>query len=211
MSKRDWQKADFWDTRFREGTPRWDIGMPSPTLVELERTAELLPGSAVLVPGCGHGHDAIHFAKLGYEVSAVDWSNTAVDDLRVRARRADVPMELLRSDFFEIPAAWHETFDVWVEHTFFCAIDPSQREAYVEQVLNLLKPRGRFLGALFLTEEEVPSLSINHPEEGQPFWSTPAEIERLFSPHFEIIKLERSPLAPGNRAEFEWVAHFARK
>lgn len=58
---------------------------PNPSLVQL--TADLQPGRA-LDAGCGHGAEAVWLAGRGWHVTAVDFSATALDFGRARARAA---------------------------------------------------------------------------------------------------------------------------
>jgi thiopurine S-methyltransferase len=62
---------------------------------------------------------------------------------------------LIHADFFE-----HEgQYDLILEHTFFCALDPAYRQRYVSQMAALLKPGGKLVGLLFdfpLTEKGPP-------------------------------------------------------
>jgi methyl halide transferase len=67
-----------------------------------------------------------------------------------------------------------------LEHTCFCAIDPTLRPKYVELVSTLLQPNGKLLG-LFFTH--------NRPG-GPPFGSTTKEIRELFAERFEFLSLE---------------------
>ena len=191
------------------------MGEASWTIVELEKTAELLPGSSVLIPGCGLGEDAFYFSRLGYNVSAVDWAHTAVDDLRMRARRVQLSIEALCCSYWDIPENWYGTFDVFVEQTFFCVLEPEERFRYVQQVLNLIKPKGHFLGAFFVTED--PKKKSLRTEGAPPFWITETELRTLFDPHFHIVKLKDNFKAHPHRLELtggnggEWMAHFIRK
>src|SRR5574339_854186 len=55
---------------------------PNPLLVQL--TADLEPGRA-LDTGCGHGAEAVWLAERGWQVTAVDFSATALDFGRARS------------------------------------------------------------------------------------------------------------------------------
>lgn len=85
-----------------------------------------------------------------------------------------------RKDFFELPAlsALQESFDLLLEYTFFCAIDPSLRPQYVEAAAKLLKPGGYLVGLFFPTSTE---------QAGPPFLVTKSEVEELFAPRFELV------------------------
>lgn len=207
-----WTERRFWEDRFIEGETPWELGGASPTVADLERRADLSSSSTVIVPGCGSGEDAIYFARMGYEVSAVDWASAAVNHLRAKARRQGLAVEALCSSVWEIPESWHGTFDVWVEHTFFCAIDPADREQYRDQVLKLLKPNGILIGAFFITKD--PKARRVFPQnggEGPPFWTTEAELRRLFEPHFEFAHLAVSPRTHPERKGLEWGAILRRR
>jgi SAM-dependent methyltransferase len=70
----------FWDNLYdarRAGGER-----PNPLLVE---TVEALTAGAALDLGCGAGGDTIWLARQGWDVTAVDISGTAVDQVRKRA------------------------------------------------------------------------------------------------------------------------------
>jgi thioredoxin reductase/SAM-dependent methyltransferase len=64
----------FWET-FYQRTGRVWSGKPNPVLVDLAST---LPPGRALDLGCGEGADAIWLAGLGWQVTAVDVSDTAL-------------------------------------------------------------------------------------------------------------------------------------
>lgn len=205
-----WKEREFWDSRFQLGDTPWDTGLPSQTIVALSLLPEFPKEGTVLIPGCGNGHEALYFSSKRYEVSAVDWSATATNELRLQARRKNLAVEVLQSDFFFIPESWRLTFDVVVEHTFFCAIDPEDRARYVNQILELLKPGGHFIGTFFITQK-IDQISVFSDSTEPPFWSTTEEIHQLFSPHFEILRLEVSPHTEKRWEGLQWLAHFKRR
>lgn len=173
--------AEFWERRWQKQQTGWDIGQASPPLM---RYAEplLKENPRILIPGAGRAYEAIALHQLGFtQVYVCDWADSAFDHLRQTA--PDFPEEhLLVSDFFELPVS--EEFDLILEQTFFCAIDPSLRPRYVEKTHSMLKPGGRIAGVLFARPFSF---------EGPPFGGTKAEYETLFSSHFTILKLDISP------------------
>ena len=72
-------------------------------------------------------------------------------------------------------------FDLIIEQTLFCAINPNQREKYVKQINRILKKGGKLVGLLFNREFE----------SGPPFGGNVEEYQNTFSPYFE--KIEISP------------------
>jgi SAM-dependent methyltransferase len=131
----------------------------------------------ILIPGAGRAYEAIYLHRKGFKhVVVCDWVSEAFDVLRQEA--PDFPVENLRClDFFKLEG----TFDLILEQTFFCAILPSLREDYVLKVENLIRQQGSLAGLLF-----------SHPFEkaGPPFGGTENEYRKLFSPKFEIIRME---------------------
>ncbi|WP_412783757.1 hypothetical protein, partial [Aeromonas sanarellii] len=62
---------------------------------------------------------------------------------------------LIENDFFELD----DKFDLILEQTFFCALDPELRNQYATKMYNLLNTNGKIAGLLFnfpLTNEGPP-------------------------------------------------------
>ncbi len=138
----------MWAQRYAEGTTGWDLGGPAPALVSLLATIEDKP-LRVLIPGCGFAHDAIAWARAGHDALGVDYAEAAVVGARANAERQGVAIEVQQADFFDLPAELDGTFDAVWEQTCYCAIHPSQRDAYVEVCARLLKPGARYYGILW--------------------------------------------------------------
>ncbi len=184
--------ADAWERRYQEGTTRWDLGQPAPPFVHLlQSDAAPSPGTAVVL-GAGRGHEARLLAHSGFDVTAVDFAPSAVEAMAQTAKAERIPLRPLQRNIFDLVPEFQGHFDYGVEHTCFCAIDPAQREAYVELVARLLKPRGELL-ALFFTHGRPG---------GPPYGTSPEEICRLFEPYFVVETL--APAAhsmPSRRGE----------
>ncbi|MDF0529867.1 class I SAM-dependent methyltransferase [Tsukamurella sp. 8F] len=73
-----------WDDRYRSTDLVW-AEPPTPWVVE--QTTVLPPGRALDV-GTGEGHDAIHLATRGWDVTALDFSRVGLDKAATAASRA---------------------------------------------------------------------------------------------------------------------------
>jgi SAM-dependent methyltransferase len=181
MSNQDNLVAEAWDERYRKASTPWDIGEPAPPFVDfLARPDAPVPGRTI-VPGSGRGHDALYFARHGFEVLGVDIAPTAVNVANERAQSEGLSAKAIfeERDLLAMPPEFDGTFDYVVEHTCFCAIDPSLRPAYVQAVHRLLKPGGLLIAIFFA-----------HPRDGGPPFRTDAsEVRTLFSPYFQIEEL----------------------
>ena len=165
-----------WEQMYQEGDTHWDKGEASPCLLEwLEKGTDLQ--GRVLVPGCGFGHDVRAWAEAGFSVTGMDISPTAINGAKAFPDNMDKDVTFVLEDFFQ-PVGIIEPFDIVFEHTFFCAINPDQRDAYVEQLLKWLKPGGHFLAIHYFLPKD---------EEGPPFGTDRDEIRSRFSPYLTLI------------------------
>jgi SAM-dependent methyltransferase len=145
----------------------------------MEGTSAPEPGK-VIVLGSGRGNDAIFFAQQGFDVTAVDFSPVAVEEARKAAEAAGVDVDFIQGDIFALDSSLHYSFDYVVEHTCFAAIPVVMKREYVQVVRTLLKPDGLYIGIFF----------AHGRQGGPPFTTSADEVRELFSPYFQIEKLE---------------------
>ena len=177
--------ADYWTERYEGGTTGWDIGAPSPQLMEI--ALKFPKDSRILIPGGGNGHEAEALWGLGYaNVFLCDFSELPLANFRERVNGFP-ENQLLHQDFFEL----HGSYDLVLEQTFFCALDPSLREDYMSQMSRLLVRGGVLSGLLF-----------NFPltEDGPPFGGSEQEYRERFEPYFRLDVLRESVLSIPPRA-----------
>jgi hypothetical protein len=130
-------------------------------------------------------------------VTGIDIAPSAVEGARKFPRAGREEYEV--ADLFALPPRLRGSFDwVW-EHTCFCAIDPSQRVAYVEAVASALVPRGQLLAAFYLDPGN------DHPDEGPPFEVSVAELDRLFLSRFTLVREWLPARAYPGREGREWM------
>jgi SAM-dependent methyltransferase len=194
-----------WEARYQAGDMPWEKGSAAPPLLELlEKTERAFWGDgAVLVPGCGFGHDARALAAAGLQVQGVDLSPTAV-----AKAKAFMPVgkEIYQLGNFLDPD-WQSERDIssiW-EHTCLCAINPSQRPAYVAAAARILPPGGILAGVFFLNPFDA-----GEDRTGPPFGATLEELESLFSPWFEKVDGWVPQQAYPGRESREWIGIFRR-
>lgn len=167
---------EFWDQKWRNHQTGWDMGHASPPIAEYARQLTN-KDLRILIPGCGNAYEAQFLLEQGFhDVTLVDFSDTAVKILQKRFKNQK-EIKILRQDFFKLKG----NFDLVLEQAFFCAQDPTLRAAYVHQMVQLLRTNGRLVGVLFNKEFE---------KQGPPFGGTKEEYLKLFSPYFEIEKME---------------------
>ena len=169
---------EFWDERYKKHETGWDLGEISRPLQAYFDGLENQQ-LRILIPGCGRGYEAEYLWRKGFEhVHVLDWSHLALADFQTRV--PDFPSKNLHvGDFFS-----HQgEYELMVEQTFFCALDPVLRQDYARHVHGLIKPGGHLMGLLF-----------NDPlnDDRHPFGGNQAEYQALLEPYFRIIHLDEA-------------------
>lgn len=184
--------ADYWESRYQNKTTGWDIGYVStPIKNYLDRIQN--KDVKILIPGAGRAYEAEYAFHLGFEnVFVVDFAQSALDDLKLRVPEfAD--NQLIASDFFDVEGE----YDVIIEQTFFCALDPLLREKYAEKMRSLLKAGGKLVGLLF---------NDDFQQKGPPFGGSLQEYQVLFEKHFsEVIFKEATDSIDARKSRELWM------
>lgn len=176
MQQENQLDQSFWNNRWENQQTGWDIGMASPAITNymLQYPNK---NAAILIPGCGNAHEAEWLLQNGFSnITLIDIAPKAVELLQKRyAKHPEI--KVILGDFFDHLGQ----YDLMIEQTFFCAIDPNLRVQYVTHTSALLKPTGKIIGVLFNTDFE---------KAGPPFGGNIAEYNALFEAGFTIKKME---------------------
>lgn len=182
-----------------------------------------------LVPGCGGGYDLLtlqshHTAILQNDSSesvivGLDMSATALKSAERTVKGANdgsTRLELRCGDFFDDPSKWDAVysskdrgesvsqFDFIFDYTFFCALPPTLRPNWGEQMAKLLDPdTGRLLTLMFpiLPEAEM---------QGPPYPVSIKDYAQVLEPHGITMDGDpfESPLSVPSRAGKEMVCYW---
>lgn len=161
---KDVNSADKWEKDYLRGSDGWDLGGPNPVFLNLLESGQIPPGEMIVVCS-GRGHDAREFARHGFQVTAVDFSPSAVQEME-RLNDSDTPVEILQQDLFTLPSKFDEAFDYMLEYTCYCAIDPPRRAEFADLAERLLKPGGLYISLAFPTSQRSggPPFAVSVPE-----------------------------------------------
>lgn len=113
--------------------------------------------------GCGEGRDAIHFARLGFDVVGLDWSEAGLAKARDYAREAGVAIETIRAD-----VAVHrlETdFDVIFSNGTLQYLPPEARAGCFENYKAHTTPGGLHVLSAFVEKPFIPPAPDSEPGE----------------------------------------------
>jgi methyl halide transferase len=167
----------YWNQRYEQGNTGWNIGTVSTPLKSyFDQLSQ--KNLSILIPGGGNGHEAEYLLSLGFtNISILDIAPKALAALEERFKtHIGKTLHLIHADFFD-----HQgQYDLIIEQTFFCALNPKLREKYVQQMFLLLKDQGKLAGLLFDT----------HFPDGPPFGGNRKDYQPLFETHFSIKTLE---------------------
>lgn len=163
---------DFWNNQYIAQSTGWDLGQISPPLKAYIDQIED-KSLKILIPGCGNSYEAEYLLQKGFtNVNVIDIAPELVDRLKAKFK-FNAHITIILGDFFEHDAE----YDLIIEQTFFCALDPSLRKKYVEKMANLLKNGGKIAGLLFSRIFELA---------GPPFGGTIEEYQELFKEKFDF-------------------------
>jgi hypothetical protein len=177
----------FWENRYSSGATGWDIGHAAPALTTYAKQLKS-KNIAILVPGAGRGHEVAYLWNNGFKnITVVDIASQPLS--AIQEQLPDFPKEnLIQTDFFEWMGG---PFDLIFEHTFFCALLPELRSAYVKKMSELLTLNGKLVGLLF----DFPLTDF-----GPPFGGCTVEYLSLFSDKFSVRTLEQATNSIAPRA-----------
>ncbi|MFI5204175.1 MAG: SAM-dependent methyltransferase [Flavobacteriales bacterium] len=187
----------YWTNRWKTEDTGWDLGAPSTPMENYIRQLRNKK-TKILIPGAGNAYEGLLLHELGF-------SNTFILDIspeplrEIAAKHKEIPSSrLLLDDFFKL----NDTFDLILEQTFFCAIDPSLRREYFEKCHSLLNPGRKLAGVLF-----NDAFNADHP----PFGGYANEYKPLFEDLFTVHVYEPCYNSIKPRMGREWFMILIKK
>jgi SAM-dependent methyltransferase len=188
--------SGFWDDCYLNNETGWDMHHVSPPLkgyIDSLKNKDL----KILIPGCGNAYEAEYLLEKGFKnITLVDFS--AVVTSRLKEKYKDKAIKIVNENFFDHGGK----YDLILEQTFFCALDPSLREKYAEKSCELLNDGGKLAGVLF--NKKFASVE-------PPFTATDEEYKKLFKPFFTFSKFESCKNSIASRLGFELFIEFEKK
>jgi SAM-dependent methyltransferase len=187
----------FWENKYKKNKIGWDLGEVSPplkTYIDQLTNKDL----KILIPGGGNSYEAEYLFNSGFNNTYVlDISKTALENIKKRVPKFP-SSQLIHANFFDL----NMTFDLVIEQTFFCAIDPNLRANYAVKIKNLLHEKGKLVGVLFDAK-----LNKDHP----PFGGNIKEYTTYFESYFKMDVFTKCYNSFHNRQEMELFMKFVKK
>lgn len=149
--------------------------------IEKSLTKLNLTTGTVLDIGTGPGTQAIILAERGFQVTATDLSETAVQKAAATVQGKGLNIGWQQDDILN--SKLKGEFDLIIDRGCFHVLPPESRQDYVNVVNNLLKLKGYLLLKCFSSLET---------REGGPYKFKPEEIRDIFSTKLKVIYVEES-------------------
>lgn len=188
---------NFWNEQYKANTTGWDLGQVSPPLkayIDQLDDKDL----RILIPGCGNSYEAEYLVENGFRnITVIDIAPELVKKLKSKFHSSQ-NIRIILGDFFTHKGE----YDLILEQTFFCALDPKLRTNYVKAMNKLLAKGGKLAGVLFDKEFEKP---------GPPFGGTDKAYRKLFSETFDFKTFEPCYNSFSKRADSELFIILVKK
>jgi len=200
----DINSPEFWEEKYFANDIPWDTKATTPALINSINHSE---SKKIAILGCGYSKDSIFLAKLNHSVYPIDFASKPIDYLNNIKKREDLDTLFpVQENIFEINSKYFNFFDIVLEYTCFCAIEPQRRSEYIKSVNNILNKKGQFIALFFPTERKEEDL-----DKGPPFYVNLDETLLMFKNNFNIVKIDKNPNSIKPRKGFESLVIMDKK
>jgi cyclopropane fatty-acyl-phospholipid synthase-like methyltransferase len=115
--------------------------------------------------GCGVGREAIYLAKKGFEVIGVDFSPTAIQRARRRAKSEEVDIQFVVDDLTNLQHI-SGTYNLVMDFGALNDLNQKGRDLYMQNILPLFGPSSKYV--MFCFDRMLPPDEITR-RFGDPF------------------------------------------
>ena len=189
------------DNIYRDIPPEdipWNLTEPPGLLVDAVRSGQFKPCKAIDL-GCGAGNYAVWMAAQGFDVTGIDISEKAITMAREMAAKRKVECRFEVVDLLGDVGKFHSGFDLAYDWELLHHVFPDDRQCYLENVHQLLRPDGRYFSVCFSDRDGAfgGEGKFRKTRLGTIlYFSSEDELTGLFKPRFKILEL-RTVEIPG--------------
>jgi cyclopropane fatty-acyl-phospholipid synthase-like methyltransferase len=174
----------------------------------------VVAGSRIADFGCGPGLYASRLAKLGANVTGIDFSKRSIEYARDEAKKLGLSIEYINQNYLDFQT--EDRFDgVLMIMCDFCALSPSQRMTMLAKFHSMLLPGGFLLLDVYSLNAFTQCEEANTYEENMlnGFWSAEKyygflntfkyDDAKVVLDKYTIVEAERT------RTVYNWLQHFS--
>lgn len=177
------QQPPSWDERYQqqavETMPWFYPELDDDLSHALEQLG--LRGGSALDLGTGPGTQAMQLARRGFDVTATDLSQAAIDLARQKAEAQGLAIAWRQDDILASQLAGQ--FDLIFDRGCFHTLPAERRQDYVGTVTDLLRPGGYYF---------VKCFSHLQPGTQGPNRFTPEQIREVFGSRLQLLSIEHT-------------------
>lgn len=176
-----------WNQRYVDGNTPWDNNQPDSELIRVLAEHSIAP-CRMLELGCGTGTNAVYLAQQGFDVTAFDLSELAIEKATARAKEAGVDVRLLAASIFDLPDLG-DPFSLVFDRGVYHCVRRQGAAKFCQAVAKLTAPGGWYLTLAGNPNEPEP------PQGGPPRVSA-EEMCRELSGAFDLVLLREFRFDP---------------
>ena len=150
-----------WEKEYKstKGIPTTTRTKPSSSVVksiEYLEKRKLLKGKQVVDLGCGTGRNSLYLANLGFKVTAVDFSQTALNKLKKEAKKQelDKSIKLVNASIGKKLSIKANLFDLALDIVSSLSLDDKQFKVFANEVKQIVRPGGFFVCYVLSDKDE---------------------------------------------------------
>lgn len=182
---------EFYDKRKYPANFIVQNDVPDENLVEF--MSKGLPITNSIEFGCGEGRNAIYMAKKGISVTAIDISETAIENAKRIAVDKGVSVNFRCQNVLK--GGIDDKYDFVYDSGMLHHLPPHRRITYIELIKSILKPDG-YLGLVCFAwgencADEVDDWEFYQQRRRVGVAFSKERLIELFAPHFEVIEIRK--------------------
>lgn len=171
---------EFWNERYSEA--QYAYGLEANDFLKAQQIGS---GLKILCLAEGEGRNGVYLAKLGNEVTCVDYSEAGLEKTRTLAKQNGVEVTCVCADLGQMnlqAASWDLIIGI------FAHFPKSVKEHIWPQVYDALKPGGQLIAEVY--DEEQLRFGTGGPQQLDLLY-TVDELETLLSTNFQHRLIEK--------------------
>lgn len=180
---------DLWNQRYKELDYAYG---KEPNSFFKEQISKLEKGK-ILFPGDGDGRNGIYAAKLGWDVTSIDYSEEAINKSKSNAENENVLINHKVADITEDEIGENE-YDCIV--SIFVHLKANERKIFHNKIYTALKPGGVLI--LHAYDEDQLKYNTGGPKDISMLYTLEEVVTDFQEMDFSILAKEKVELNEGN-------------